>query len=132
MRDFKQAYLPYMLLLGGLLLIFLWARSRQEGFADAAPAAGAYEFVMYYAEWCPHCHAAKPEFDKLGSIQTIGGKQVKIEAIEAEKNPQALKGRKVSGYPTIQLYDPHGALVEEYAGERTQAALQAWLEAQMK
>jgi thiol-disulfide isomerase/thioredoxin len=136
MRDFKQAYLPYMLLIGGILLIFLWARSRHEGFADAAsasPAAGgAYEFVMYYAEWCPHCHAAKPEFDKLGSIQTIGGKQVKIEAIEAEKNPQALKGRKVSGYPTIQLYDAQGVLVGEYAGERTQAALQAWLEAQMK
>jgi thiol-disulfide isomerase/thioredoxin len=123
---FKQAYLPYVLFIVGAILIFVWARvNRTEGFADAAPAP--YKLHMYYAEWCPHCHKALPEFAKLGAIQTIGGKHVECKAIEAEKNPEQVLS-KVSGYPTVHLFDPKGQLVEEYQGERTTAGFQAFLE----
>jgi thiol-disulfide isomerase/thioredoxin len=125
---FKQSYIPYALFLVGVVFIFLWARSRKvEGFADATVGAdaGAYKFVMYYADWCPHCHTAQPEFAKLGAIQTIGGKKVEIVAIEEKQIPESVK---VSGFPTIRLMGPDGALLEEYAGDRKQAAFQAFLE----
>jgi thiol-disulfide isomerase/thioredoxin len=127
---FKQSYIPYVLFLVGVVLIFLWARSRKvEGFADAPSADKVYKFIMYYADWCPHCHTAQPEFAKLGSIQTIGGKKVEIAAIEEKQIPESVK---VSGFPTIRLLGPDGAIVEEYGGDRTKAAFQAFLEQKLK
>ena len=86
--------LPYVLVGVGLVLIFLWARSRQspaEGFenngVDASyVSTNPYKFNMYYVDWCPHCHHAKPEFEKLGAIQTIGGKKVQCSAIHLNTN----------------------------------------------
>jgi thiol-disulfide isomerase/thioredoxin len=123
---FKRSYLPYVLFLIGVVFIFLWARSRngvKETFVDSAEKS--YKFVMYYADWCPHCHTAQPEFAKLGAIQTIGGKKVEIEAIEEKKIPESVK---VSGFPTVRLLGPDGAIVEEYGGDRTKAGFQAFLE----
>lgn len=127
---FKQSYLPYIYFAVGAFLIFLWVMSRiskttkHEGFENTPKP---YEFVMYYADWCPHCQTAKPEFKKLGSKMTIGGTPVKCEAIEAEQNPEKVKG-KIAGYPTIQLYDPEGNLVDEYSGSRTKDGFVSFLE----
>ena len=135
---FKQAYLPYALVIVGAILIFLWARAqgRREGFEnnglDASyMTAAPYKFHMYYVDWCPHCHAAKPEFDKLieetkDPKSSIYGK-VACDAIEAEKNPEKVKS-KVGGYPTFHLYDAEGKMVKEYNGERNQGAFQSFLE----
>ncbi len=123
---FKQSYMPYVIFFAGLVLIYVWATMnnvKKEGFADAADET--YAFKMYYADWCPHCHRAKPEFEKLGAIQTIGGKKVKMVALEEKEIPETVK---VSGYPTIHLYGPDGALVSEYSGERTQAGFESFLE----
>ena len=133
---FKQAYVPYLLVILGVVLIFVWARScsanKKEGFEnnglDASYITAApYKFHMYYVDWCPHCHEAKPEFAKLDPKMTIGGKSVVCEAIEAEKNPDKVLG-KPEGYPTIQLYDPQGKLVKEYDGARTASGFRSFLE----
>lgn len=131
---FKQSYTPYILFIAGVVLIFVWAinQRRAEGFEnnglDAAYVTAApYKFQMYYVDWCPHCHAAKPEFDKLGSKMTIGGSTVMCEAINAEKNPERVLG-KPEGYPTIQLYDAQGKFVEEYKGDRTATEFRSFLE----
>lgn len=128
---FKRSYVPYVCFLAGVLLIFLWARyGRVEGFENhgqgsSAVTAAPYKFNMYYVDWCPHCHAAKPEFEKLGARQTIGGKTVQCEAIEAEKNPEKVL-EKVSGYPSIRFYGADGKMTE-YDGERTESGFQAFL-----
>jgi len=134
---FKLSYLPYLLVAVGLVLIVLWARSRgpmKEGF-DGAAAGGVqgvsenpWKFNMYYVDWCPHCHHAKPEFEKLGSTMTIGGHTVNLKAIEAEKNPEAVQGLKISGYPTFVLYDAEGNLVKEYDGPRKTDDFRSFLE----
>lgn len=124
---FKQSYVPYLLFLTGVVCVYLWANSRRmEGFENNGQVA-PYNFEMYYVDWCPHCHEALPEFKKLGATQTIGGKSVVCKAIEAEKNPEMVRA-KVSGYPTIQLYDASGNLVKDYNGPRTAAAFQSFLE----
>ena len=133
---FKQSYVPYLCFLAGVVLIFLWARygSKVEGFENHGAGAShvtasPYKFNMYYVDWCPHCHSAKPEFEKLGATQTIGGKKVQMEAIEAEKNPGKVL-EKVSGYPSIRLYDAEGKMTE-YNGERTHAGFRSFLEEAM-
>jgi thiol-disulfide isomerase/thioredoxin len=106
-----------------------------EGFsnaaADTASAAPAYHLRMYYADWCPHCVAAKPEFNKLGKSQTINGKIVQMEMVNAETEPEKVL-EKVSGYPTIRLYDAKNALVDEYGGVRTFDGFMGYLEKSLK
>jgi len=111
---------PYGLFLIGILLITLWVTTsvKHEGFASGGTASpGAYSFVMYYAPWCPHCKTAMPDWDALGTTQTIGGSTVKISKVDCDANPEIGKAKNVSGYPTFQLQDAQGNLVEEMGGE---------------
>ena len=122
--------MPYVLFVAGVFLIYIWASHRKEGF-EGGQQPGEYELHMYYAEWCPHCHTALPEFQKLGATQTIGDKTVKCSAIEAEKNPEKVRG-EVKGFPTIQLFGPDGSLVATHSGSRTKAGFLDFLKANVQ
>ena len=96
----------------------------QQGFENQSD-----KFVMYYADWCPHCHTAKPELEALGSTQTIGGKKIQILKVEEKDIPEAIKPT-ISGYPTIQLQNADGSLKADYSGERTTAGFLQFLKQQ--
>lgn len=130
--NFKHPAIPYLLVIAGVVLIFIWARSAKglhfEGFAGAAAAGEPdYHLYMYYADWCPHCVAAKPEFAKLKDSQMINGKKVQMHMINAETQADQVL-EKVSGYPTIRLYDSKKALIDEYGKERTFDGFMGYLE----
>lgn len=83
-----------------------------EGFSSDAT------FYMFGVDWCPHCVSTKPEFEKLGTTQTIGGKTVRCVYVNPEKNPEAAKGFEIDGYPTLILQTADGAS-KKYSGSRT-------------
>lgn len=125
-----KPYISYIvvIVLASLLLCALGycASPRREGFSnDAANPT----FVMYYADWCPHCQTAKPELEKLGTKQTIGGTTVQIQKMEEKDIPEAVKPN-IRGYPTIQLLNPDGSVKADYEGERTAAGFLEFLKAQ--
>ena len=76
-------------------------------------------FTMYYADWCPHCKDAKPEFDTLvkKSPVTVGDKTCKIRMISSDENPEIMKAKGVKGFPTFKLETVDGKDVE-YPGAR--------------
>ena len=131
-----KPYLPYIfvLLLVGALFCTLghcYNRGVFTKYGLLHTRVQAFEnptgkFVMYYADWCPHCQTAKPEMKNLGSIQTIGEKKVSIEMVEEKDIPDAVKPT-ISGYPTIQLQNADGSLKAEYSGDRTTAGFLAFL-----
>ncbi len=129
--NFKHPVMPYLLVLGGAILIFIWARSAKgfsmEGFSSAASSTPDYHFIMYYTDGCPHCISAKPEFKKLGDKQVINGKTVKIIMINAETQADQIL-EDITGYPTIRLYDSKKALIDEYGSERTFDGFMGYLE----
>lgn len=94
-----------------------------EGFLDAAPDA---TFTMFGVDWCPHCTAAKPEFEKLGAIKTIGGKSVACRYVNPEKDKQSAAGYQIDGYPTFYL--DKGGQRTKYQGGRNASAFEQWLE----
>ena len=83
----------------------------QEGFTSDST------FYMFGVDWCPHCVSTKPEFEKLGSTQTIGGKTIQCVYVNPEKNPEAAKGFEIDGYPTLILQT--GGTQKKYSGPRT-------------
>ncbi len=131
--------MPYIMVIVGVLLIFVWARSAKgltmksfsEGFECKNAAVPDYFLRMYYADWCPHCVAAKPEFAKLDNSNNVMGKRIQYEMIEAEKEPEKVL-EKVNGYPTIRLYDGKNALIDEYGGVRTYDGFMEFIEKYLK
>jgi thiol-disulfide isomerase/thioredoxin len=113
----------------GAVLIYMWMRmcpTATEGFKGAD--GGDFRMVMYGVDWCPHCVDAKPKFKALGPKVTIGGKVVVCEVINPEKEPDAVAGKEIRGYPTFHLYDAAGNLVQEYNGPRETKDFQAFLQ----
>jgi thiol-disulfide isomerase/thioredoxin len=91
-----------------------------EGFANHDA-----EFIMFGVPWCPHCVAAKPEFEKLGSTATIGGRSVSCRYVDPEEEPSAASGYDIQGYPTLFLVKNGKPM--KYAGARTTAGFRQFL-----
>ena len=105
-----------------------------QGFEGAAAAEGgdAGKFVMYYADWCPHCKSIKPEFEQFmgnGSVN-VNGKSVKVDMVQPEKEPEKAVGVDVKGYPTLLYSDSAGKTVE-FSGPRTTDGYMAFLKQQV-
>lgn len=66
------------------------------------------ELILFYADWCPHCKTAKPEWEKAKAEynnNTINGYKILFVEIDCT-NPDAkttsiLNKYNVEGYPTI-------------------------------
>jgi thiol-disulfide isomerase/thioredoxin len=94
------------------------------GFGDAgAPPVGS--FIMYYADWCPHCKTIKPEFADFSKrgVVTVNGKNVAVAMIE-ESDKAKMAGKNVKGFPTF-LYETAAGETVEYSGPRTR---DAWMD----
>lgn len=118
-----------ILLFVGLVVVLVGLRymwSRREGFTSSNE--GADTFSLYYVDWCPHCKSVKPafeEFAKNGFI-TVAGKNVKVQAVECEKEPEKVAGKTIKGYPTILLEKASGQTLE-YTGDRTPEGYMSYL-----
>jgi thiol-disulfide isomerase/thioredoxin len=89
--------------------------------------AGSDKFVMYYADWCPHCKSVKPiweQWSKKGSMK-INGKTVFLDKVEESEKEKAA-GKPVKGYPTFLLEKADGKIVE-YEGGRNVQGWEAFL-----
>jgi thiol-disulfide isomerase/thioredoxin len=94
------------------------------GFGNAgAPPVGS--FIMYYADWCPHCKTIKPEFADFSKrgVVTVNGKNVAVAMIE-ESDKEKMAGKNVKGFPTF-LYETAAGETVEYSGPRTR---DAWMD----
>jgi len=92
-----------------------------ESFADSG-----CQFMMFGVPWCPHCVAAKPEFEKLGSTATIGARNVAFVYVNPEENPTAASGYEIDGYPTFFLIKDGQRM--KYSGARNHDGFQAFLQ----
>ena len=68
------------------------------------------ELLFFYANWCPHCKAAKPIIDNLQAEyenKQINGYSVVFTQIdcseETDEVTRLMNQYKVEGYPTIKL-----------------------------
>jgi len=68
------------------------------------------ELMFFFADWCPHCKAAKPIWNELKSEyehKTINGYQVVFTEIDCSEETaeveKLMNQYSIEGYPTIKL-----------------------------
>lgn len=126
-----------LFLLGGTVLVlvlirYLYMREGFTGSAGPISTEGADIFSLYYVDWCPHCKSVKPAFEDFAKngFVTVAGKNVKVRAVECEKQSELAAGKPIKGYPTLLLETAGGKTVE-YQGDRTPEAYMQFLEEQL-
>lgn len=134
MSTLKQAV---VLVAVGAALWFAWRNGLgeivselSEDFVETGPqSAGTLTCTMYYTDSCPHCVAAKPEWAKLAAElngKVLNGKRVSIVSVNCEKFPEVAQQQNIKGFPTFRF--DCGGKISEYSGERTVAAMRAYIQ----
>ena len=130
-----------VLAIGGVTLLLLvlvayyfqnnistFVRSGFQSGPNPTTSPATKEFILYYADWCPHCKNVLPEFQKLapnGSV-VVGGQNVTVRTYEQAKNKDKFQGKNIKGFPTIMFSDVDGTTTE-YKGSRTADAFLQFL-----
>lgn len=115
-----------------VLLSMVLFRQRSDGFTN--PVGETNErgtFVMYYANWCPHCKTTLPVFKQFmgNGVVKINGMPVRVRAVE-EKEIQKGVDPEVRGYPTF-IYSDSAGKVTEFSGPRTESGFMEFLKEQI-
>lgn len=110
--------------------------SQIESFSDIDDSS-SYRLLMFYADWCPHCRAAKPEWEKTKSEVngTVNGKPVKFVGLDCTTPSPEVEATmdkyNVESYPTILLISPDGT-VTPFENKPTKDALVNFLNENVK
>lgn len=94
---YSIAILVLVLIVLVLYLTFVTDVKGVEAFQDNGSKP---EFIMYYADWCPHCTKAKPGFMDLMKDPEISDKVV-LRMVNADTDQEEVKNAGVSGFPTF-------------------------------
>lgn len=78
--------------------------------------------VMFYAPWCGHCKALKPDFVKAANIMKEEGIEGRLAAVDATAHTTLGSQYKVRSYPTLKYFQ-NGELKYDYASARSLDAL---------
>lgn len=85
-------------------------RANSERVPVGSEPSSTAELLFFYADWCPHCKAAKPIWNELKSEyenKTINGYQLiftEIDCTEESAEVEKMMNKyNVEGYPTIKL-----------------------------
>jgi thiol-disulfide isomerase/thioredoxin len=83
-------------------------------------------FIMFYSPNCGHCHAAMPEWRRMGQrVTTDKGKNVEITAINVLEHEDIARKAGIFSYPTFMYVD--NGVVQKYEGDRTKQSFMTFL-----
>lgn len=88
---------------------------------DSFVASNPSVLVMFYAPWCGHCKAMKPEYTAAAKLMKDTGVNGVLAAVDATKTKLGER-YNVQGFPTVK-YFKDGEMLYEYGFERTSDAL---------
>ena len=118
-----------------LVIIRIYGRSilgfrGAERFTDAGSNG---ELIIVKANWCGHCKAAMPDFQRLVSASPVklsDGSEITIRMLDEAENKPDVAALNVRGFPTL-LYKPNSmATPTEYSGPRTFDGVMSFLQNQ--
>jgi len=85
-------------------------RANSERVPEGSVQNNSAELLFFFADWCPHCKAAKPIWNDLKSEyenKTINGYKIVFTEIdcstETAETEQMMNKYNIEGFPTIKL-----------------------------
>ena len=96
---------------------FMSKSNVSENFSSKLENKDKASFVMFYADWCPHCQNAKPIVNDLQEEVSNDNqlkKNVEIIKVNCEEEKELANKYQISGYPTFKLIKD--SEVVEYEG----------------
>ena len=127
----KVKLIDVLFVIAVLLVLYHFLSNQTEKFEDYSPNDNEVNFVLFYAEWCPHCQRFEPVWDKLTEElngNEMNGQKVNIQKIDCAENENSKKcsANNIEGYPTIKCFTNNG--VKEYEGQRDLDSLKSFLD----
>ena len=86
-----------------------------ENFADQTTSKGA--FVKFFAPWCGHCKAMKPDWDTLGK-EHAGSETHLIGDVDCTVEKELCSAYNVNGFPTLKYFPAGSSEAIDYEGGR--------------
>jgi len=108
--------------------------------ANAATTGKPLDIFFFYADWCPHCKKAKPEWEdfmKNNNGKTFNGSTLKCHSVNCTDDSstevvttgmttaEMIKQYNIEGYPTIKLV--RGDVVYDYDSKITRSSLETFV-----
>ena len=75
-------------------------------------------FVLYYADWCGHCQAMKPNWYKAKKALKTSAPNVVCKEVNAGEDSEIAAKENIEGFPTVMLKCKNGE-TKEYSGDRS-------------
>jgi thiol-disulfide isomerase/thioredoxin len=72
--------------------------------------------VLFYADWCGHCNAMKPEWNKAVK-KLANSKHINIADINSNVIKQVTPKPEIEGFPTIKMYN-NGQIISKFEDDR--------------
>jgi len=109
-----------------------YSHNSEESYGEGGSSVKSAELLFFYADWCPHCKAAKPIWSELKTEyenKTINGYKVVFTEIDCSNETaevdQMMNKYNVEGYPTLKLLKD--GQVIEYDAKPSKATLTQFL-----
>lgn len=108
-------------LAAGIIVYLVIKKQHLDSYTDTAviPSPGntaQCDMVLFYADWCHHCHEMMPEWQKAKNA-LLG----RVNLFELEHKQIDQNKHNIGGFPTVRLY-PSGLSSNtyvDYHGERS-------------
>jgi protein disulfide-isomerase A6 len=129
----NYSILMLLVIIAILFAVYYYSyKSNSEPFSNASlnlkPEQGETVVALFYADWCPHCVAFKPDYEKAMSSLSgneYKGKTLRLELVDCVENKTIASENNVNGFPTVKIFTDDNKS-SEYSGERTYEGLTSY------
>jgi protein disulfide-isomerase A6 len=85
---------------------------------DAVVGLEKPSFVMFYAPWCGHCKALKPDWEKLGIASDCSKALIGRIDCDDQSNAEICARYEIQGYPTLKYFGSGDSDGDDYESGR--------------